>query len=223
MNDKDYYNQAQEWHIDTYANKKLERNRYFILCVLFGLISIAAIFAVSALVPLKTNVPYLYENNATTGEISLVKPMTPGGFVASEKNIEKHVADYLRYRETFDHHNIRDYFKYVQLMSDEQVSAEYMDYMKKNERSPYKTFGDKEHVDIYITDMNHLRSDSVLAHIETTTYRHSQKPVRKRWAIVLDFEWKGIPKDNAYRYFNPAGFSVKRYRKDQMLINSKIN
>ena len=223
MKDKDYYNQAKDWHMDVHESKHLERNRYFVLCLVFGIIAIGAVFAVAAMAPLKESVPYMVENNTGTGEIRAIKKMGEENFIASSKNIEKHVADYLRYRESFDHHNIRDYFKFVQLMSNDQVAGEYMDYMKNDPRSPYKTFDKEEHTDIYIIDMNHLKSDSVLVHIDATEYRKgSKKPYRKRWAIVMDFAWKGIPKDNKYRYFNPAGFEVTRYRKDQMLINSEV-
>ena len=108
-------------------------------------------------------------------------------------------------------------------MSSTGVSDEYVEYMKNDPRSPYKTLDEKEHDDVYIIDMNHLNESSVLVHVDLTAYRKNAKPKRTRWAIVMDFEWKGIPTDNEYRYFNPAGFSVTRYRKDQMLIESGVS
>lgn len=222
MKDDEYYNQAKDWHYDKYEYKSLERNRFFILLVLVSLIAAGAVFSVGQLVPLKEKIPYMVQNNSATGEVSVVKEMSGGEFIASAKNVEKHVADYLRYRLTFDHHNIDEYFQYVQLMSNGDVGNEYVEYMKNDPRSPYKSFEDKEHNDIYIIDMNHLNDTSVLAHVDITNYRNNAKPKRTRWAVVIDFEWKGIPTDNQYRYFNPAGFTVTRYRKDQMLIESGV-
>jgi len=222
MKEKDYYNQAKDWHYDKYEYKSLERNRYFVLLVVISLIAAGAVFSVSQLAPLKETIPYMVQNNSATGEVSVVKQMEEGTFIASAKNVEKHVADYLRYRLSFDHHNIGDFFQYVQLMSSDAVGKEYVEYMKNDPRSPYKTFEKKEHDDIYIIDMNHLNASSVLAHVDITSYRNNVKPKRTRWAVVMDFKWKGIPTDNEYRYFNPAGFSVTRYRKDQMLIESGV-
>lgn len=222
MKDDDYYNQAKDWHYDKYESKSLERNRYFVLLIIVGLIAAGAVFSVGQLAPLKEKVPYMVQNNSATGEIRVIEKMEEGKFIASSKNIEKHVADYLRYRLSFDHHNIHDYFVNVQLMSDENVSREYEEYMKNDPRSPYKTLEEKEHDDIYIVDMNHLNDSSVLSHVDITHYRKNAKPKRTRWAVVMDFEWKGIPTDNEYRYFNPAGFTVTRFRKDQQLIESGV-
>ena len=43
MDDKDYYNQAHEWHKDVTMTKTLERNRYFVISLVFGVIAAGAV------------------------------------------------------------------------------------------------------------------------------------------------------------------------------------
>ena len=217
----DYYNEAKEWQMNTNEIKTLERNRYFVLLLLVGLIAAACAYAVVSLAPLKEKVPYLVENNTISGEIKVLKKMEEGQFKSSVANDKKYVGEYLIYRESFDHHDIKEHYRNVQLMSTEEVSAEYVDYIKNDPDSPYQTFGDKDHIEIEIGPMNPLKSDKIstsfITTIETIEYRQGKKPVRKKWSVVVDFTWKGIPNDSKYEIINPAGFTVTRYRKDQII------
>jgi len=213
-----YYSKGHDWHKDINENVRLERNRFFLFSLFLVCSLITLSIAFSFLFPLKETRPYLYENNTSTGEITPAREMKKGDFDAVKANILKHIADYLDYRENFNHKDIDENFKKVQLMSSDQVSQEYVQYMTKDKQSPYLRLTDEEHIKIYITTISFLKKDmsSALIHMETREYKTgSKKPIFKRWRIVMNYIWEGIPPDNEYIYFNPAGFKTTRFDKKQ--------
>jgi len=214
---KDYYNLAHEWHVDTKETIRLERNRLYVLTVFFALAVAALAIGISVLLPLKEVEHYLFENNTVTGEIKQIKAMKAGEFNVQQANITKYVADYLEFREAYYPDDIQKNSKNVLLMSSDQVGQEYVTYMTNDKKSPYNRLEKGEHINIYITSISHVKPNkSVLVHMESKEYKLGKpKPVFKRWRIVMDFIWTGIPPDNKYIYFNPAGFKTTRYIKNQ--------
>ncbi|MDH5327708.1 MAG: VirB8/TrbF family protein [Gammaproteobacteria bacterium] len=214
-----YYKTANDWNYDVYESALVTRNRYYFLSILFGLIALASVLAVAALLPLKEKEPYLLERDSS-GMVREVRPLDMTQYTPNEAMIEYFVSRYILARERVDARDLESRHKEVQALSDVEASNEYVHWIKKSPRSPLRTYKQGETRTVYITALNHLNKKAVHVEFETTDNLH--KTTKKRyWAAVLDFEFVNLPDDSEFRFDNPLGFQVTKYRKNQKVIKGR--
>lgn len=215
-----YYSQASDWNYDLHDAAEVQKNRYFLFAVLAALVTLASVFAVARLTPLKETVPYLYQVDKATGEVNDVSRIDMTTYRPPDKVTMHFIAQYIQAREAVDRKDHDKRFRRVQMLSSKSIATGFVDDMENSPRSPLVMFAEDETREVYIRDILKLnKRDAYHIEIETTdTLNQSPRPVTLYWAIVLEYRYINMPGDNQYRYDNPLGFQVTYYNKDQKVI-----
>ena len=221
-----YYREAGEWGDDQYESLRVSRNRMWVFAVICLFVAGGAVVAVAALAPLKEIEPYVIEVNNISGRVTVNQSLKDKVAYTAENLVSEHfISKYIRECEGFDHKYKNDWYRNCQLMSGEKVASRYIDFMTNNPASPNKVLREGETREVFIKSIVKLNDYAVHVRFSTTDYLKGIKnPIVKDWAAVLDFSWgKKLvdQEDSQYRYINPLGFYVTKYRKDQELIKGR--
>jgi type IV secretion system protein VirB8 len=219
--DRSYYRQGASWEDDVHRGLRRSRTFAWIVAFICLLISLLSITTLVLVLPLKQFEPYVVEVDKTTGYLEIARALKPGGLASDEAVTTANIARYIRARETYDPHLLRQNFDLASLLSSGAASDDLVrDFSPSNPRSLDKIYGGDSEVSVTIKSVSFLNDQTASVRFLTQTKRSGQTS-QNDWVAVLRFQYTSKPLRNEYRFDNPLGFQVVSYRRDQETVPVK--
>ncbi|PIT54255.1 virB8 family protein [Snodgrassella communis] len=177
-----------------------------------------AIGAVAALTPLKTVQPYVIRVDNNTGATDIVTTLKQSEKTYGEVIDKYWLAQYIKYRESYDWQTIQTTYDATMLLSAQPVQQEFAKiYTDNNPNAPHKILKDRFKVIVnvkaisFVGQMAQIRFDKQL--IPLTGDLSKTTPPQQLIATVA-FDYANQPMQEKDRLVNPLGFQITSYRVD---------
>lgn len=184
----------------------------------FGSLLVAglAVGAVMGLTPLKTVEPFVVRVNDTTGAVDIVTTIKNKQMTYDEVINKYWLAEYVRYRESYDWYTIQATYDATNLMSAPDVQAGFKN-LYNSPQAPHRVLKQNSKIVAKITNISFIGDMAQVRFEKQTlpTSGQSEIPIPpQKWIASISFEFKSTPMTENARLINPLGFQVTSYRVD---------
>jgi type IV secretion system protein VirB8 len=213
---KGYYQEAATWAADIHGALRASRRVAWAVAGAAAAIAVLEAFALAALAPLKTVVPYTITVDRQTGYVEMAQGLKPGLMTQDQAVTQSFLVQYVLARETFDATDLRESYHKVLLWSAGEAREGYQRLMQKTTpASPLNLYGPATMVSVTVKSVSMLSPTTALVRFDTTrTEAGSPAGSVQSWAAVMAFRYGNAPLTMGDRFINPLGFQVTRYRRD---------
>ncbi len=211
-----YYQDAASWSADIHGALRASRRVAWIVAAAAVLVSVLEAFALAALAPLKTVIPYTITVDRQTGYVETVRGVQPGPLTQDQAVTQSFLVQYVIARETFDATDLREEYRKVMLWSASDAREQYQHLMQRTTpNSPLNLYSPNTVVSTSIKSVSILSPTTALVRFDTVRRDPgSNTGSQQAWAAVLTFRYSNAPLSMGDRFLNPLGFQVTRYRRD---------
>ncbi len=210
------FEEAASWAGDREAQRERSRRRAWLIVWVLATIAALEAFALIALVPLKTVVPYTILVDRQTGYTTMLDPAKPATLGSDEALKRSMLVQYVVAREGFSFAEVRGDYRKVMSWSDGVARASYArDMAATNPDSPVARYGRNNQVTIYPKSVSDLSDGSAMVRydqVETGADGRASAPIP--YAAVVTYRFQPRAMSVEERFINPLGFEVTRYRRD---------
>lgn len=178
--------------------------------------TVLSVAAVAGLTPLKSVEPFVIRVDNNTGMTDVVSVLKTRETSYGEVIDKYWLAQYIRYRESYDWQTIQATYDATNLLSDAPVAAEFSRIFG-GEAAPHKVLRDnykivaKIKAIAFIGDMAQVRFEKTTIPMNGDT---AQKIAPQNLIATLAYEYRNAPQAEQDRLVNPLGFQVLSYRVD---------
>ena len=217
-----YYAQGQSWAEDIQDSLRASRRRAFIVAGAAMLVAVLEAFALVALAPLKTVVPYTITVDRQTGYIETAQGLKPGALSQDVAVTQAFLAQYVLARETFDVTDLQHNYGEVAAWTSGAARDQYIRAMQKsNPQSPENVNDPSTVVKITVKSISLLSRTSALVRFDAEHVMGGGTPAQRQpYTAVIGFRYTGAPMLAEDRFLNPLGFEVTAYRRDAETVGA---
>lgn len=214
--DKAIFEEAASWAGDREAQRERSRRRAWLIVWVLAGIAVLEAFALIAMAPLKTVVPYTILVDRQTGYTTMLDPAKPATLGGDEALKRSMLVQYVVAREEFSFAQVRGDYRKVMSWSGGVARAAYArDMAATNPDSPVARYGRNAQVEIYPKSVSDLSEGSAMVRfdlVETGQDGRASAPIP--YAAVVTYRFQPRAMSVEERFLNPLGFEVTRYRRD---------
>lgn len=212
-------NQAYDWFSDRYQSIVVSRNRWLVVALLALGLTVCQAIALICLIPLKTSVPFLIQEEKT-GAISTIQPVVGDASITYGESVKKYfIGRYLILRETYDPLDLTNNYNAVSLMSDTDETQRFNQVLSANNKSnPVAVYADHTRRLIRIKSISFLNETTAQVRFNATEKKFNESENVSAWIATLGFRFGSPPALDSERLVNPVGFLVTTYRIDQEVL-----
>ncbi len=210
------YAQAASWAADIHGALRASRRAAWIIAGAAAAIALLEAFALAALSPLKTVVPYTILVDRQTGYVQTLQGLKPGALSENAAVTQSFLVQYVIGRETFDAADLKENYHKIMLWTAPAARSQYAYALdRKNPASPLVLYQPTTIVSTTIKSVSLLTPSTALVRFDTTRQEAGASIGEIRaYAAVLSFRYMGAPMRMEDRFVNPLGFQVLSYRRD---------
>jgi len=211
-----YYKEAASWNRDRQEELRRSRLIAWWAAGAAGVIAVLEAFALIALAPLKTVVPYTLMVDRTTGYVQALKPLETDKVSPDTALTQSQLVQYVIARESFDIDTIEASYRKAALWSAERARSDYLGEIQvSNPQSPLSLYPRTTIVETRVKSVSPIGRNVALVRFDTLrkdSGRQAEFP--RSWVAVIRYRYSGEPLKLEDRFINPLGFQVVRYRRD---------
>ena len=196
-----------------------QRNVAYAAAALFGVIAILAVGAITVMMPLKQNVPWIIRENTVTGEFSFPERVTAENYQAIDATTVKFAYEYIKARERFKLPTMQEDIDSVYLLSSEDHAREYQDFLDNHPDSPLR-LGRNDKREFALRTLIPLEEGLIQMRFTTTDIVNGQKGKPVLWIATMRYTFspENVPSNKEDKYFNPVGFMVTDYTREPEIL-----
>jgi len=211
-----YYKQAASWNQDRVRALSSSRRVAWYVAAGAATIAVLEAFALAALAPIKTVVPYTLLVDRTTGYVQALKPGETPQVSPDSALTQSFLAQYVAAREGFDANTINTSYRKVALWSSGNARSSYLSQMQAtNPASPLKIYAPGTVVQAQVKSVSPVGADQAFVRFDTIRIDpNGTSQAEGSWVSVVRFRYSGEPMKLEDRLVNPLGFQVVSYRRD---------
>ena len=211
-----YYGQAESWAHDQQDALRASRKVAWIVASAAVVVALCEAFALIALAPLKTVVPYTLLVDRHTGFVEALKPLDAATIAPDKALTQSFLVQYVIARESFDYDALQSNYRKTVLWSADPARADYVSSVRySNPGSPLARFPRTTAIDTRVKSVSPLGAGAALVRFETQRRdAGAQIQPARSWVAVIRYRFSGDPMTREDRFVNPLGFQVLRYRRD---------
>jgi type IV secretion system protein VirB8 len=219
---KAYYAEGESWARDIQGALRASRRVAWMVAGCACAVAVLEAFALTALAPLKTIVPYVITVDKQTGFVELAQGLKPGPLSEDAAVTDAFLAQYVIARETFDANDLQANYRKVAQWTEGVARELYIRSMAAvNPQSPVAKYPRTTVVQTTIKSISLLSRTSALVRFETDQRDGGANTGETRpYAAVIAFRFTGAPMRMEDRFINPLGFQVTAYRRDAETVAS---
>lgn len=217
-----YYKEAASWNQDRVRALSSSRRIAWYVAVAAAIIAVLEAFAVAALAPLKTVVPYTLMVDRTTGYVQALQPgetptISPDGALT-----QSFLAQYVTGRESFDQSTLNTNYRKIAIWSAGNARSSYLTQMQAtNPESPLVAYPKGTVVEARVKSVSPVDPDQAFVRFDTVrTDPNGTSQVVGSWVAVIRFRYSGEPMKLEDRFIDPLGFQVVSYRRDAEALST---
>ena len=219
-----YFSEAASWDRDRGVLLQRSERRAWRVAAACLLLSLCAIGALLALMPLKTVKPFVIRVDNTTGVVDLV-PEHEGGASEQELVTRYFLTHYVTVRERYFYATAESDYQEVGAFQSPQLNQEWVEaWSANNPRSPVNLYKDGTTVRVQVKSVsffqraNGLRDLAQVRFIRFLRAGGSGAEQVTHWIATLQYAYVKPSEDVRARAFNPLGFRVVDYRREPEVV-----
>lgn len=176
-----------------------------------------AVGAVAGLTPLKSVEPFVIRVDNNTGATDIITIMKKQEKSYGEVMDKFWLAQYVRYRESYDWQTVQDTFDATNLLSSPPEQEAFTRIYKDNPNAPHKILRDTAKVNVkvnaiaFVGNMAQVRFEKAIIPLN----KSSLVPSPQRYIATIAYAYKNAGMQDEDRLINPLGFQVTSYRVDK--------
>lgn len=215
---KRYFQEARSWDQDRVRSALRSTRIAWTVAAVTSVLAAASIFAVAALAPLKTVVPYVIRVNQTTGAVDVQTALTQRPMRYDEAVTKYFLAQYVRTRESWIPTAAEENFRFVTILSQPAEQQRWARFFSNNNAaSPQNAWGKNVVVQARVRNIAFI-NDRV-ANVRFTREIQTETDTQSSdWIATVTFAYANAPMAEGDRYRNPLGFQVENYRSDPEVV-----
>lgn len=217
---KQLFKKADSWASD--REDRIGRSNRTAWTIAWIAVAIAVLlaFALVALLPLKTVVPYTILVDRQTGYVTTLDPSQPLGLTSSEALSRSMLVQYVSAREGFNYATVREDYRKVASWSSGVARSSYEAEMRPNNPDgPFARYSRNDVVTVVPKSVSPLSEGSALVRFDLIRTGESGATVPPiPYAAVIRYRFQPREMSVEERFINPLGFEVLRYRVDPEAI-----
>lgn len=184
-------------------------------------IAILSIIAVLLLTPLKTVEPYVIRVDNVTGMVDIITTLTEEQITQNEALDKYFISSYVKAREGYFYEMLNNDYKFVQLLSSNEVASAYRAIYQGENAKDIKLKNnyqiEVEILSIVLNQSNGVKTSTIRANLKTKN-KSQRKKNKQTIVITLAYDYfLGELKEES-RILNPLGFKVLTYRIDEEIV-----
>ena len=209
--------ESRNWYKDRYQTVLLQRRLLMGITILSLLSTLASVFVISQMAPLKSVEPFVIQVDAKSGITQMVNPLTVKEITGLESVNNYFIVQYLRARESYNATDLRRNYPTVRVMS--EATSVYPQFVREanpnNPNSPAARLGSNGTRSVRFKSITYIKPQVAQARllIEETTANGGTRQYHK--IATISFEYAKLVLTTEERYINPLGFRVTDYRIDE--------
>lgn len=230
---KEYFERAKRFDQDRLAGMIRQRNIAYGLAAIAVAVAASEGFALGALVPLKEKIPFVVQEDKTTGIPQLVSTLTDTKETEPEVISKYFLTQYVSARESYLDAEAPFAFHKISLMSAPAEQKRFaLWYNGTNVDSPQVVYGRREVAEVHLRAITFLNQDQVskgegvsqLAQVHFTRFVRDidgdqTLGRRTEWVATIQFQYDHrLKMSDTDRLINPIGFWVTQYRLDPEVL-----
>lgn len=227
MSKEEYFEAAQDWETGDYLRLQKSNTLGWRIAGVVSVIALVQAVTIAGLTPLKEKVPYVINQNETTGVTEVAKSLTDAKTTWAEVTKKADLRKYVRSRESYSRPLAAQFYSTVGVMSSQEEAQRYQEFynpkLNKKGTSPLQKYGDVGTVLIRIKSTS-LVSDKVASvnyvRIERPDQLAMTKPIETEWVATITYRYGPPPANEDDREINPTGIQVVEYRNDPVDPNA---
>ena len=208
---------ANNWEVERLEQLKKSEARAWWLAVALVLITIAALFAVSALAPIKEVKPYVIRVDNATGVIDVISGLEDSDKKEYKEVVVKYfLTQYVLKRERYFLPTLKTDRYEVGLMSSPKVKQQYAEETDpdRNPKAPIAIYGNSASVHIAFRMITFIDKNVALVRYAKEVERAGERNPASVWVATIQFSFTNARMSSKDRTYNPLGFVVNEYRND---------
>lgn len=223
----DYLAEARSFETNlVMLSNKSERRAWWVAAVAV-IIALAAVIALTMLVPLKRVETHLVRVNESTGAVDVVQKLDSDKTSYGDLTNKYFLQKYLRCREGYSYELATEDYNCVALMSGEEEQKRYQQFFapKLNPQAPINVYGTSKKVRVNFNSASFSPDNPNIAFIRyyKEVDDHSDRPLISHWIATIRFTYSGAPMKESDREVNPLGFQILEYRNDPDEVTADIS
>jgi type IV secretion system protein VirB8 len=215
-----YLRDAQRWEQDLVARAESSRRRAYWVAGSFGVIAALTLFALVALLPMKSVEPFVIRVDSTTGITDIV-PMYAGKDDISEVVTRYLLNNYVTTRERYFYAMAESDYNVIGAYNNPILNTSWMQsWDRANPDSPLIKYKDGTTVRAQVKAITFIkRADGTkdLAQVRFFTASRAGgagAETVQHWISTIQYGYVAPSKDEQLRALNPLGFRVLEYRRE---------
>ncbi len=210
-----YLAEAKSWESSNVNQLQRSARTAWWVAIASGALATIAVISIAVLGPLKTSVPYVIRVDNATGSVDIVNALTNGKTNYDEVINKYNVQWYVRWRESYSKHLIKDYYQNVGIMSSREVQNSYAQFMSvSNPKSPIVLYSKSSpKINVTIKSTSFIKPNIALVRFYKAQEGRESETI-SHWAATIAFQYVGTPMNESSRAINPLGMQVIEYRLD---------
>lgn len=208
---------TKNWYKDRYQYVLVQRKLLTLVTVLSLVCTLATVVVIAYLTPLKSVEPFVIQVDQKSGITQTVNPLTVRELTANEAVNNFFIVQYIRSRETYSIHDLKENYNVVRIMSErEKIYPQFVaEADPNNPQSNAARLGSTGLRTVKFKSITYLNPQLVQARvlIEEKSDNIGYAPYHK--IVLIGFEYIKMSLTTEERYVNPLGFRVTDYRVDE--------
>lgn len=210
----DVFESTVDWEASRTRENTRSKNIAWFITSFFGLITLLAVGALFALVPLKETTPFLVRVDDATGVPDLISSLDETKISFDDVQDKYWLANYVLARESYDWYTLQNDYNKVGLLSTLETAADYKALFEGKE-SLTEVYGKNITVRVKVLSVVPNGRGTGTVRFTKTLKMANRTPVVKKWVATLAFDYQTDNKLlESDRLINPFGFRVLSYRVD---------
>ncbi|OLP59672.1 type VI secretion protein [Xaviernesmea oryzae] len=220
--DPRYYGEGERWEASVYRAVAASRSIWRLIALVLGVALIGMVGLLWATLPLRTFDVVVLEVDKTTGYVEASRPLQEAGDLTQNEAVTRaNIVRFLRARESYDPHGLRDNFDLASLYCTGRAADDLANtFSGSNPNNPVKLYGMDTNVTVAVKSIIFLNEKTAAVRFSTTRVGRSGPTETNHWVANIRFRYTAEPMRNDWRFDNPLGFQVTEYRRDQETVTS---
>lgn len=211
---------VQNWYRDRYQHVVVQRKMLAFITLAALLCTLASVFIIAWMIPLKSIEPYVIQVDQKTGITQTVNPLTAKELTVNEAVNNYFIVQYIRAREGYNATELMHNYNLVRLLSeDRKVYREFMTVADPNNKdSNIARLGTAGTRVIKVKSITYLQPQVAQVRLMITEKGDRIPTTDLHRIVTIAFEYVKMNLSTEDRYLNPLGFRVTDY-----MINEDIS
>lgn len=206
---------ANTWEYALYLSARRSARLAWFLAALSVTCTILSLTALVLLVPLKSYEPWVVEVDKTTGYMEIVRAADPALGTQDERIKWYMVVQTIFAHETYDATDFPLNYRKVSLFLSPPLFERYQRYYdERNPESPINLYGHDGFIRVQIRSISFPTPLTAMVRF-ATTLEFRGRTSSAYWVSHMEFAFRPLKLSLTDQQYNPFGFQVLRYRRDQ--------